>query len=405
MFDSEYLIVGGGMTAAAAIRGIRDVKPDADITLVGTEPDPPYKRPPLSKGLWHDLPLERVWSDIDPDSVDMRLGRSITRVDVESGHAFDDRGDIYRYGKLLIATGSSPRVLPWRGDRTDRIVHFRTLRDYHKLRALADTGERFAVIGGGFVGSELASVLASLGKRVTMIFPTPGIGSRLFPSRMALWLNGYFSARGVEVVPGATVTDIHSDDWGAKVSFSAPAGERTIEVDGVVVGIGTTPNVDFARDAGLAVGDGILVDEFLNAGHPDIFAAGDVASVPVPALGGRRRFEHENQAKGTGLAAGRAMAGTPQPYTHLPFFYSDLFDLGYEAVGDVDAELETIADWDEPFHEGVVYYLRDGHVRGVLLWNVWGQVEAARELIRAGDPADADDVQGWLLAKPLARSA
>ncbi len=405
MFGSEYLIVGGGMTAAAAIRGIRDVDPDGDITVISAELDPPYKRPPLSKGLWHDLPLERVWSDIDPDSVDLRLGRAITRVDVESGHAFDDRGDIYRYGKLLIATGSSPRTLPSHGDRTDRIVHFRTLRDYYRLRTLAETGERFAVIGGGFIGSELASVLADLGKRVTMIFPDPGIGSRLFPTRMALWLNGYFSARGVEVVSGAAVTDIHSDEWGARVTFSSHGGERTIEVDGVVVGIGTTPNVGFARDAGLPVGDGVLVDEVLNAGHPDIFAAGDVASVPVPALGGRRRFEHENQAKSTGLAAGRAVAGAPEPYRHLPFFYSDLFDLGYEAVGDVDARLETVADWDEPFHEGVIYYLRDGRVRGVLLWNVWGQVEAARELIRAGEPANPDDLQGWLLAKPLDRSA
>jgi 3-phenylpropionate/trans-cinnamate dioxygenase ferredoxin reductase component len=405
MFGSEYLIVGGGMTAAAAARGIREVDPDGDITIIGAEPDPPYKRPPLSKGLWHDLPMERVWSDIDSDSVDLRLGRWITRVDAESGHAFDDRGDIYRYGKLLIATGSSPRILPSRGERTGRIVHFRTLRDYHRLRALAETGERFAVIGGGFVGSELASVLAALGKRVTMIFPDPGIGSRIFPPRMSMWLNGYFSARGVEVVPGATVTGIQSDARGAMVGFSSPRGERAIEVDGVVVGIGTTPNVGFARDAGLPVGDGVLVDQFLNAGHPDIFAAGDVASVPVPALGGRRRFEHENQAKATGLAAGRAMAGAPEPYTHLPFFYSDLFDLGYEAVGDVDAGLDTVADWDEPYHEGVVYYLRDGRVRGVLLWNVWGQVEAARELVRADEPVDRDDVRGWLLAKPLARSA
>jgi NADPH-dependent 2,4-dienoyl-CoA reductase/sulfur reductase-like enzyme len=405
MYGSEYLIVGGGMTAAAAVKGIRAVDPVGAISIVGAELDPPYKRPPLTKGLWHDLPLERVWSDLDPAGLDLHLGLRITRLDPESGHVFDDRGDIHRYRKLLLATGSSPRVLPAQGDRGDRVVHFRTLRDYHRLRELAETGDRFAVIGGGFVGSELASALAGIGKHVTMIFPTAGIGSRLFPPRMALWLNGYFSARGVEVVPGATVAGIHSDDWGAMVRFRSPRGERTIEVDGVVVGIGTAPNIGLARDAGLPVGDGILVDDYLNAGHPDIFAAGDVANVYLPALGGRRRFEHENSAKAMGLAAGQAMAGAPQSYRHLPFFYSDLFELGYEAVGDIDAELETVADWDEPFHEGVVYYLRDGRVRGVLLWNVWGQVEAARELIRAGEPANPDDLQGWLLAKPLARSA
>jgi NADPH-dependent 2,4-dienoyl-CoA reductase/sulfur reductase-like enzyme len=405
MNGSEYLIVGGGMTAAAAVRGIRDVDPDGDITLVGAEPDPPYKRPPLSKGLWRDLPLDRIWSDPGYDGVDLRLGRWITRVDPAAHLAWDDRGDVHPYRKLLIATGSSPRALPTLGDRTDRVVHFRTLRDYQRLRALAETGDRFAVIGGGFVGSELAAALADIGKHVTMIFPTLGIGSRIFPARMSLWLNGYFSARGVEVVPDATVTGVHGDDWGAMVSFETARGARAIEVDGVVVGIGTTPNLGLARDAGLPVGDGIEVDAYLRAGHPDIFAAGDVASIPIGALGGRRRFEHENQAKASGLAAGRAMAGRAQPYTHLPFFYSDLFELGYEAVGDVDAELDTVADWDEPFHEGVIYYLRDGMVRGVLLWNVWGQVEAARELIRSGEPANREDIQGWLLARPVARSA
>ena len=174
------------------------------------------------------------------------------------------------------------------------------------------------------------------------------------------------------------------------------ASERGIPVDGVVAGIGTQPNVDLAQAAGLAVDGGIVVDPFLRTSHADVFAAGDVAAFCVAALGERRRVEHEDNAKTMGRFAGRAMAGAPEPYDHLPFFYSDLFDLGYEAVGDLDPRLETVADWKTPNREGVVYYLGDDRVRGVLLWNVWDQVDAARRLIAAPGPIRPEDLIGRL---------
>jgi NADPH-dependent 2,4-dienoyl-CoA reductase/sulfur reductase-like enzyme len=167
-------------------------------------------------------------------------------------------------------------------------------------------------------------------------------------------------------------------------------------VDGVVAGIGIEQNVALARAAGLEVGDGVVVDTLLRTSHPDIYAAGDVASFSNPALGTRMRVEHEDNANTMGRHAGRNMAGEQAPYDHLPFFYSDLFDLGYEAVGELDARLEIVADWKEPFREGVQYYLRDGRVRGVLLWNVWEQVDAARRLIAAPGPFRAEDLVGRL---------
>jgi NADPH-dependent 2,4-dienoyl-CoA reductase/sulfur reductase-like enzyme len=154
-----------------------------------------------------------------------------------------------------------------------------------------------------------------------------------------------------------------------------------IPVDVIVAGLGIQPNVDIAEQAGVHVENGIVVDEMLRTNVPDIFAAGDVANFYNPQLGTRIRVEHEDNANSMGAAAGKSMAGQGAPYTHLPFFYSDLFQLGYEAVGELDPRLETEADWKDPFREGVVYYLKDGRVRGVLLWNTWGQVDNARALI------------------------
>jgi NADPH-dependent 2,4-dienoyl-CoA reductase/sulfur reductase-like enzyme len=166
-----------------------------------------------------------------------------------------------------------------------------------------------------------------------------------------------------------------------------------------VAGLGIEPNTPLARAAGLEVRDGIVVDEMLRAGHPDVYAAGDVAAFRNPALGERIRVEHEDNANTMGRAAGRNMAGASEPYHHLPFFYSDLFDLGYEAVGDLDARLETFADWKQPYREGVVYYLRHGRVRGALLWNTWDQVNPARRLIAEPGPFRPQDLKGRLPAR------
>jgi NADPH-dependent 2,4-dienoyl-CoA reductase/sulfur reductase-like enzyme len=167
-----------------------------------------------------------------------------------------------------------------------------------------------------------------------------------------------------------------------------------VAADGVVAGIGIDPQVTLARAAGLVVEDGIRVDRSLKTSSPDVFAAGDVASFYNPALGKWLRVEHEDNANTMGRMAGRAMAGAQVAYGHLPFFYSDLFDLGYEAVGEVDARLTTFSDWKEPFREGVIYYLRDQRVRGVLLWNVWGKVDAARQLISEPGPFGPEDLRG-----------
>jgi NADPH-dependent 2,4-dienoyl-CoA reductase/sulfur reductase-like enzyme len=392
MFHYPYLIIGGGMTAAAAIQGIREVDASGAIGLIAGEPHRPYQRPPLSKALWKGKPLERVWIAMESQGADFHLGRTVEALDVQGKRVVDDQGTVYTFDRLLLAMGGSPRRLPWGGDD---VIYYRTLDDYQRLRALTDQGQRFAVIGGGFIGSEIAAALAMNGKHVVMLFPGAGIGDHVFGSELSAFLNEYYRQHGVEVLAGETAESL--ERRGTQIALRT-AGGRELLVDGVIAGIGIAPNIALAQAAGLLVDNGIVVDAMLRTNRPDIYAAGDVANFANAALGKRMRVEHEDNSNTMGRLAGRNMAGAKEAYDHLPFFYSDLFDLGYEAVGELDARLEIVADWKEPFREGVQYYLKDGRVRGVLLWNVWEQVDAARRLIAAPGPFQADDLIGRLPA-------
>ena len=387
-----YLILGGGMTGDAAAHAIRDVDPNVAVGMISAEPHPPYARPPLSKGLWKGDPEDGIWRATGTAGIDLRLGTRITAIDPRTKTLTDDRGEVVGYGKLLLATGGTPRRLPL---DTEQIIYFRTYDDYRRLRALAHERLRFAVLGGGFIGTEIAAALRSVGRDVVMLVPEAGLGARVFPADLSRFLVDYYGEQGVELRTGEGLAGL--TPRGGKVAIKTTSGAE-LPVDVVVAGLGILPNVELAEQAGVRVDNGIVVDDLLRTGVPDIFAAGDVANFFNPALGTRMRVEHEDNATTMGAAAGRAMTGHGSPYAHLPFFYSDLFALGYEAVGELDPRLETVADWKEPFREGVVYYLRDARVRGVLLWNTWGQVEAARALIAEPGPFAPRDLRGRLPA-------
>src|SRR5438128_10615534 len=380
MPDYAYLIVGGGMTADAAAQALHEADPAGSIGLISAEPHPPYDRPPLSKALWKGEPEEKIWRKTAATGAALHLGRRITALDPRARSVTDDRGTVYRYQKLLLATGGVPRRLPL---KTDQIIYFRTLDDYRRLRALASQSVRFAVIGGGFIGSEIAAALRMQGRDVTMLVPEAGLGARVFPADLAAFLVDYYRHKGVVMRMGEGMTRLEQGGgggggggaWAVRTTTSA---ELMAEV--VVAGLGIAPAVELAQQAGLRVENGIVVDAFCRTSQPDVYAAGDVANFANPALGEgtRLRVEHEDNANAMGRVAGLNMAGRATRYDHLPFFYSDLFELGYEAVGDVDARLETVADWKEPFREGVVYYRKDGRGRGAVRWNPWGPGDDAR---------------------------
>ncbi len=384
----KYLIIGGGMTGDAAVRGIREIDPDGTIGLIGSEADPPYARPPLTKGMWKGRPFEKIWRGTDKLSVELRLGRAATQLDPKARLIRDERGEEYLYDKLLLATGGTPRQFAF-GD--GHIIYYRTLRDYERLRALSESGRRFAVIGGGFIGPEIAAALSMQGRQVTMFFLGDSIGAKMFPRDLARFVDDYYVKKGVDLVAGDAVTSV--EEKGSRLHLRTQAG-GTYDIDGVVAGIGITPNVDLAAAAGLKVNDGIVVDERLQTSAPDVYAAGDVARFPHHGLGRLVRVEHEDNALQMGRLAGRNMAGAGETYSHMPYFYSDLFELGYEAIGDLDSSLQTFSDWQEPFQKGMVYYLDGGRVRGALLWNVWDKRDQAGLLLTQPGPFTHESLKG-----------
>lgn len=389
MEEYTYLIIGGGMTADAAARGIREIDTDGSIGILSAENDPPYDRPPLSKALWKGEQIEKIWRKTEElPNLTLHLSTKAIALDPVKKTVQDSNGTIYQYEKLLLATGGTPNHLPF---EDPRIISYRTLDDYRRLREYVHPTAHIAVVGGGFIGSEMAAALAMNEVQATMIFPEEGIGGGKFPSDLALFLKEYYQKKGVTILSGQKVT--HLESAGEKIRLRTDQNQ-TVDVDAVVVGIGIKPNTELAEQAGLKVNNGIIVDETLRTIDPYIFAAGDVAAFYNPALQKRIRVEHEDNANTMGKFAGKAMAGAQIQYTHLPFFYSDLFDFGYEAVGELHAQYDIVADWQDKFEKGVVYYLKDNRVRGVLLWNVWEKVDDARALIAEPGPFKASDLIG-----------
>ena len=274
-----------------------------------------------------------------------------------------------RHGRASRARFPAPRASIW----------FRTLDDYHRLRELAPEGSHVVVIGGGFIGSEIAAGLVGNGCRVTMLFPEPGIGFRLFPLGLSQFVVDYYREKGVDVL---------TDERVASASGSRVETESglALEADAVVAGLGVVPDTELAESAGLEVDDGIVVDEYGRvSGHENVFAAGDVARFPVA----RARHDDADRARGSRELArqGRRREHGRRRRSRTTTCRSSTPTCSTSATrrsGVVDSRLEIVEDWQEPNRKGVVTYVEDGKPRGVLLWNVWDKIDDARDLIRVG---------------------
>jgi NADPH-dependent 2,4-dienoyl-CoA reductase/sulfur reductase-like enzyme len=395
-----YVIVGGGLTAASAIEGIRERDGKSPVLLIGAETHTPYHRPPLSKKLWLGKEtVDQIFVQRDEfyksKNVRCAFGAKVVAVDAQAKSVRDANGNEHRYEKLLLATGGTPRRLPIPGADLEGISYFRTLDDYNALRGATSQGKSALVVGAGFIGSEIAAALNQNGVQVTMLFRSDYLVSRVFPESLGRAIQDVYLKRGVRILHRDTPASF--EKRGGRF-LTRTSGGQEIESDLLVVGVGIAPETALARSAGLALENGIVVNEYLETANPHIYAAGDNAFFPYQALGERTRVEHWDNALSQGKLAGRNMAGAREPYTHMPYFFSDLFEFGYEAVGKVESRLETFADWQKENDTGVVYYLADGRVRGAMMCNVWGKVDAARELIRAGKPRAVADLRGAIRA-------
>jgi 3-phenylpropionate/trans-cinnamate dioxygenase ferredoxin reductase subunit len=277
------------------------------------------------------------------------------------------------------------------GGDLEGVCYYRNLGDYRRIRDQAQKGRSAVVIGGGFIGSEIAAALSHVGLNVTMVFPEPYLGQRVFPQSLGRFLQQQYLERDIRILAGDVPSAISARGDGF---LTATRGEAALESDLVIAGIGIRPETGLAESGGLSVADGIVVSDRLQTSSPDIYAAGDNALFPDAALGRPRRVEHWDNAVEQGRHAGRNLAGADAPYLHMPYFFSDLFEFGYEAVGEVDTRLETFADWQQENRKGVVYYLNDGRVRGAMMCDVWDKVEDARRLIREGAKVDPSDLRG-----------
>jgi len=370
MESYKYVIIGGGLTGGRAVENIRKIDPDGTTALVTEEPHMPYERPPLSKGyLTGEEGLDHVYLKDDAyyaqNNIEVISGVRATIVDRTARSVTLDDGRVLEYEKLLLATGGHAWRLPIPGNNLPGVFTLRTIEDADAIRAAAKPGKHALVIGGSFIGSEVASSLAQLGLSVTMIFLETRLLERIMPEELSSFLRAEYEANGVRILP---TTKLESLEGSGRVERAKLDNSEVLDVDLVVMGLGIRLDTELARDAGLSLGGkgAVIVDEYLRTSDPNIYAAGDIAAWPDPTFGKRLQVEHWNVARGQGLRAGRNMAGEAKPYTALPYFFSDLFDFSFEVWGDLTAWGQTVLRGTMEGGSFALYYFDQGQMVGVL---------------------------------------
>jgi 3-phenylpropionate/trans-cinnamate dioxygenase ferredoxin reductase subunit len=380
-----FVVVGAGLAAAKAVKALRASGFGGALVVYGEEQHLPYERPGLSKGylLGHDelesvFVHDRAWYD-DHD-VDLRLGAPVTALD-PNGHVLRTRDGEQHYDRLLLATGASPRRLSMADDSGAQVAYLRTIEDSRRLKSSFGEGRRIVIIGGGWIGLEVAAAAREGGSPVTVLESLELPLVRVLGPEVAGIFAGLHREHGVDLRTGVQVSAIDHDGRRGVVRL---ADGDDLEADLVVVGIGVAPNVALAESGGLRTENGILVDERLRSSDPDVFAAGDVANAEHPALGRRIRVEHWDTAIGQGETAGRSMLDEDVIYDRLPYFFTDQYDLGMEYVGSVgpDGYDDVVVRGDTSVTRTfTAFWVRDGQVVAGMHANDWDAIEHIRRIV------------------------
>ena len=381
MATTTHVIVGASLAGASAAAALRKEGFDGRIALIGEEGERPYERPELSKTYLRgeakkDLHVHASDYYADND-IELITGRRVERIDPDRREVrFDDQR--IAFDRLLIATGATARRLALPGGDIDGIETLRTMADADRIRDKATDADAVVVIGGGWIGSEVAASLRELGKDVTLILSGQNPLERVLGSDLGAMYRRAHEEHGVTIITGASATGF---DGHERVSAVRTDDGQMVAADLVIVGVGAEPRVELARHAGLAVENGILVDERLETAVPGIFAAGDVANALHPRYRRRLRMEHWDNAKRQGRVAAANMLGQGKGYDRIPYFYSDQYDIGMEYTGLARPDDEVVFRGARDSREFIAFWLRRGRVVAGMNVNVWDVAPAIERLI------------------------
>jgi len=393
--QQTLVIVGAGLAGAKATESLRSERFDGAIVLIGEERQRPYDRPPLSKDyLLGRSEKEKVYFHpagwyVD-HGVDLRLDTRVTAVDRAAHEVTTEAGERIGYHKLLLATGSSPRHLTVPGHDLDGVFYLRRLEDSEKLKATFASAGRIAIIGAGWIGLETAAAARAAGCEVTVIEMAELPLLRVLGKETAEIFAGLHRDHGVELQLGVGVAEIIGKDNRAVGVRLAGGSPIDVDVDAVVVGVGITPNTELADAAGLAVDNGVVVDEHMATTDPDVFAAGDVANAYYPLLDAHLRLEHWSAALHQGPVAAANMVGRSVSYDHVPYFFSDQYDMGMEYSGYVEGGRydEVVFRGDVAKGEFIAFWIGAGRVLAGMNVNVWDCTDDIQALVRCRGPVD-----------------
>ena len=394
--ESSFIIVGGGLAGAIAAQTLREEGFDGRITLLGAEPHRPYERPPLSKDyLQGKADRDSVFVHPEPwyadHAVELRLGTTVTAMDPVARTVVTATDGRLGYDKLLLATGSTPRRLSLPGADLDGVCYLRTIEDSDRIKAGFARARRVTIIGAGWIGLETAAAARHAGLEVTLLESAELPLVRVLGPEVAPIFADLHRDHGVELHCQISVAELAGTN-GAVTGVILSDGSR-IDADLVLVGVGITPNIQLAAEAGLDVGNGIIVDAHLGTSNADIFAAGDVANAYNPRLDRHLRVEHWENARRQGATAAKAMLGQDPVDARPSYFFSDQYDLGMEYTGDIGPSgYDQVIFRRHADSELIVFWLHEQRVQAGMNINIWDVADDIEQLIQSGRPVNTDDL-------------